>query len=85
MKAYFGLILNMGLNAKEDVSTVFPANGLTPFFGNIFSRNRFLQIHWTLHMRPPVANPRVLSRGCKVKNIVTYLKPRLLRNFIPSK
>jgi len=87
MKAYFGLILNMGLNAKADVKHYFSSQWIDyqPFFGDVFSRNRFLQIHWMLHVSPPVANPGVLSRGCKVKNVVAYLKPRLLQHFIPSK
>jgi len=76
-KAYFGLILNMGMNAKADVKYYFSSQRIDYhlFFGNVFSQNRFFQIQWMLHVSLPVANPGVLSRSCTVKNVVTYQKP----------
>ena len=57
MKAFFGVILNMALNLKVQLVYYFTEDWLdqTPFFKDVFSRFRFLQIFWMLHLVPPVA------------------------------
>ena len=57
MKAFFGVILNIALNLKVQLFDYFTEDWLdrTPFFKDVFSRLRFLQIFWMLHLVPPVA------------------------------
>jgi hypothetical protein len=69
MKAFFGVILNMALNLKAQFVDYFTEDWLdrTPFFKDVFSRLRFLQIFWMLHLVPPVtAQGSVPTRGSKV-------------------
>lgn len=87
MKAFIGVILNMAINSKPEIDSYFSKNWLDfcPFFSDIFSRKRFRQIFWMLHVSPPSrirSGPE--SRASKVKNIVTYLKKEFLENFIPG-
>ena len=53
MKAYLGVIMNMAINDKPDVKVFFSQNWTQhcPFFLDIFSRRRFLQIHWMFHIK----------------------------------
>ena len=57
MKAYLGVIMNITMNEKPDVKFFFNRNWTQycPFFLDIFSRRRFLQIHWMFHMNHEVA------------------------------
>jgi len=52
---------------------------------NVPFQHKYGYIRDELHVSPPVADPGVLSRGCKVKNVITYMKPRFRQHFIPSK
>ena len=54
-KAYLGVILNIAINDKPDIKTFFSCKWLEaqPFFVSIFSRRRFLQIYWMLHLKAP--------------------------------
>ena len=96
LQAYLGVVLNMALNDKCDVKHYFSHNWLDymPFFGSVFSRTRFLQIHWMLHVSPPPptsdaapssdATPTTNKRGAKVEHVVKHMKQKVLENFIPS-
>jgi hypothetical protein len=75
MKAFFGVILNIALNLKAQFVDYFTEDWLdrTPFFKDVFSRFRFLQIFGMLHLVPPVtAQGSVPTRGSKVKNVSEY-------------
>jgi hypothetical protein len=75
MKDFFGVILNIALNLKAQLADYFTEHWLdqTPFFKHIFSRLRFLQIFWMLHLVPPVAaQGSVHTRASKVKNVSEY-------------
>jgi hypothetical protein len=75
MKALFGVILNMALNLKAQLVDYFTEEWLdrTPFFKDVFSRLRLLQIFWMLHLVSPVtAQGSVPTRGSKVKNVSEY-------------
>jgi len=68
MKAFFGVILNMALNLKAQLVDFFTEDWLdrTPFYKDVFSRLRFLQIFWMLHLVPPAAaQGSVPTRGSK--------------------
>jgi hypothetical protein len=57
MKAFFCVIVNMALNLKAQLVDYFTEDWLdrTPLFKDVFSRLRFLQIFWMLHLVPPVS------------------------------
>jgi len=76
MKAFFGVILNMTQNLKAHLVDYFTEDWLdrTPFFKDVFSHLRFLQIFWMLDLVPPVAaQGSVPTRGSKVKNVSEYI------------
>jgi hypothetical protein len=52
MKAFLGLIINMGLISLPDIKYYWSSERKTQikFFGNVMSRNRFLQIFWMMHV-----------------------------------
>jgi hypothetical protein len=86
MKAYLGVILNMALNEKQNIVNYFSKEWLDtmPFFGDVFQRKRFLQIHWMLHISPPTVNPGPVSRANKVHNVLNYVRDKCLELFIPG-
>ena len=67
LKAYLGVILKMAMTEKLDVKDYFSKEWTeySPYFLDIFSRRRFLQIHWMLHLKslepttPPILFERV--------------------------
>lgn len=85
LSAYFGVILNMSLNDKCDVKHYFSHDWMDymPFFSNVFKRDRFLQIHWMLHVSNPEHSTN--SKGDKVHSVVSHMQSKLLENFIPSR
>lgn len=76
-KAFLGVIINMGMHPKPDIDDYFSNDWLEnqPFFKDIFSKERFLQIFWDLHFSTPPARPLLgaISRSAKVKHVVKYL------------
>ena len=52
MKAFVGVILNMGiiqLQNLQDYCSTNPTSSI-PFFRSVFSRDQFFQIFWMLHL-----------------------------------
>ena len=86
MKAYLGVILNMAINEKPDVKTYFSRSWIEfcPFFSDVFSRRRFLQIHWMLHLKAPQPSTVAVTRGSKVRNFITYLQEKCLDLYTPQ-
>ena len=86
LKAYIGVVLKMALVEKPDVKDYFSRKWTEycPFFLDVFSRRRFLQIHWMLHVQPPVPSTAPVTRGSKMKNFVAYIQNKCLQNFTPS-
>lgn len=89
LKAFFGVLLNMGMNEKPELSDYFSTEWVDfqPFFKDVFSKERFLQIFWTLHVSPPSTGPvsGVLTRSGKIRNVVGYLDKKFREVFVPSK
>ena len=85
-KAYIGVVLKMALVEKPDVKDYFSRKWTEhcPFFLDVFSRRRFLQIHWMLHVQPPVPSTAPVTRGSKMKNFVAYIQNKCLQNFTPG-
>ena len=87
MKAYLGVVMNMSMNDKPDVKMFFSRDWTQhmPFFLDVFSRRRFLQIHWMLHLKAPEPTTTAVTRGGRVKNIVNYLQKKCLELYTPER
>ena len=83
MKAYLGVIMNMAMNDKADVKSFFSRNWTQycPFFFDIFSQQRFLQIHWMFHIKSPEPTTAPIIRGRRVHHFMNYLKKKCLELF----
>ena len=86
-KAYLGIILQMAMQDRGDIKDFFSTEWIdyTPFYRDVFSRERFLQIHWMLHVQPPSNDPGVepQTRGRKVSNIVQHMRTKCMELFRP--
>lgn len=94
MIAFHGVLLNMGRQIKKSMKDFFSNDWLdsSDFCKNIFSRKRFCQIFWALHVSPPynyarptTPNRNMHSRASKVKNIVDYVGTKFLEVYKPTK
>lgn len=88
MKAFLGVVLNMAMNDKTEIRDYFTEDWLDyqPFFKDVFSRERFFQIFWMLHVCAPTLNPnqRRATRGDKVKRIGEYLDSKYRDHYCPG-
>ena len=85
--AFLGLIINMGVihlpSVKDYWSQQFVCR--VPFFGEVFTRKRFLQIFWMLHLETVSNSDRSLrTRTQKVSNFLNYIDARFREHFIPG-
>jgi hypothetical protein len=56
-----------------------------PFFGEVFTRKRFLQIFWMLHLETVSTSDQSLrTRTQKVSNFLKYIDARLREHFSPG-
>ena len=88
MKAFLGVVINMGLIEVPELqdywSQAFHSN--IPFFGRIFSRRRFMQIFWTLHLETiPTKIHGPITRTQKVNNFLMYIESKCRQHFVPDK
>ena len=86
--AFIGVILNMGTmpvaNLQEYWSTKFTSK--IPFFSDVFTRDRFLQIFWMLHLHknaPKGRNTCLRTRIQKANNFLQYINSKFSEHFIP--
>lgn len=76
--------MNMALNPKPDIKEYFSQDILNkmPFFPSVFSRTRFLQIFWMLHVSPGRQSSQTRpTRGSKVRNVVKYIDIKCREHF----
>ena len=85
-KAYLGVILNMAINDKPDIKTYFSRDEIEsyPFFRDVFSSRRFLQIHWMLLFKPPQPSTAPVTRGSRLQNFTKYLQQKCLDLYTPQ-
>ena len=85
LKAYLGVILKIAMTEKSDVKDHFSKEWTeySPFFLDIFSRRRFLQIHWMFHLKSPEPTTAPITRKSKVSNVVSYIQDKCLQNYTP--
>ena len=83
MKAFVGVILNMGLVQLADMKDYWSTH-LTlnlPFFRSVFSRDRFLQIFWMLH----VGETPSTTKRSKIQPFLDKLLPLFQTYLTPSR
>ena len=82
MKAFLGIVINMGINGKCDIKEYFSVKWLArmPFFLDVFSRERFCQIYWMLHIQQSVGQG---LRGDKVQSLADHINLKCREYFVP--
>ena len=86
MEGFFGVIINMGLIQLPNLEAYWSTSwtGRIPFFGMVFSRNRFQQIFWMLHVS--TEDPQHPGKRInKVKDIVDILISNFQQSFKPGR
>ena len=82
MKAFIGVILQMGMAQLSDIKDYWSTHVTLnfPFFRSVFSRDRFLQIFWMLH----VGESDSPNKGSKIQPFLDLLIPLFQQCLIPS-
>ena len=83
MKAFVGVIINMGMLKLTDIKEYWSTHTTTNllFFRRVFSRDRFLQIYWMLH----VGDLSSTTKRAKVQPFVDKVIPLFQQYLIPSR
>ncbi|XP_046828679.1 piggyBac transposable element-derived protein 4-like isoform X2 [Vespa crabro] len=88
MKAFLGLILNMGIVRLSNIQDYWSKEEefQVPFFSKIIDKGRFMQIFWMLHLNE-VHEPNAIleTRLQKVSKYLEYLDLKFREHFIPNK
>lgn len=88
MKAFLRALINMAMNHKSELNDYFSIDWVDcqPFFRDIFSKEKFLQIFWNIHISPTQTGPirGTLTHFGKVCNVVLYLDKKF-REYVPKK
>ena len=82
IRAFIGLIIQMGLAQLSDIKDYWSTHVTLnfPFFRSVFSRDRFLQIFWMLHVGElPSPNKR-----SKIQPFLDLIVPLFQQHLIPS-
>lgn len=86
MRAFIGVIINMGLVVSPTLESYWSRafHLKMSFFRTIFSRKRFFQIFWSLHLETISPNTRTTrTRIERVSNFLDYLNQKFMENYIP--
>jgi hypothetical protein len=83
MRAFIGVIIQMGLAQLSDIKDYWSTHITLnfPFFRSVFSRDRFLQIFWMLH----VGETPSASKRSKIQPFLNLLVPLFQRHLTPSR
>ena len=83
MKAFVGMIINMGLTKLSDIKDYWSRHVTLnlPFFRSVFSRDRFLQIYWMLH----VGDIPSTTKRSKIQPFLDLILPLFQTYLTPSR
>ena len=87
MRTFHGVLLFMALDRKKAMYDFFSATWVksSNFCLDIFSRARFTQIFWGLHVgRDAAEDGQFENRRSKVQGVIDYLQNLFLRYYTPS-
>lgn len=85
--AFIGVIVNMGTIPLTNMQEYWSVkdNSRIPFFSKIFTRKRFNQIFWMLHLKTPnPAKNDIRTRIQRASNFLEYINSRFSDYFIPG-
>ncbi|XP_011135111.1 piggyBac transposable element-derived protein 4 isoform X2 [Harpegnathos saltator] len=87
MKAFFGVIINMGLINMPSLQDYWARNFYSkiPFFSKIFSRDRFMQIFWALHLETLPRSMNMTTKTRKISSYLDFLNKKFMEHYIPEK
>jgi hypothetical protein len=80
--------MNMGLIPLPDINGYWSSEWMTQikFFGDIMSRDRFLQVFWMLHVGNDVTDTsnRIIKRTKKVHGVIEHTERQFKKYFVPG-
>ncbi|XP_046737562.1 piggyBac transposable element-derived protein 4-like [Diprion similis] len=85
--AFIGVIINMGMIPLANMQDYWSIkeNSHIPYFCKIFTRKRFMQIFWMLHLKTPdPAKNDIRTRIQQASNVLEYMNSRFSDYFIPG-
>ncbi|CAK9799275.1 PiggyBac transposable element-derived protein 4 [Anthophora plagiata] len=88
LNAFLGVALNMGTVYVSHIQNYWSKEfeSRIQFFNKIFSRKRFLQIFWMLHLNENASKAQdIRARVQKVNNFIEYLDEKFREYFLPGK
>lgn len=89
MKAFLGMIINMGLVNLPDLKDYWSSEWVTQvkFFGDVMARDRFLQIFWMLHVGngDTLGESGLFRRTRKVHGVIEDIEKQFQKYFVPGK
>jgi hypothetical protein len=87
MNAFLGIIINMGLIPLPDIKN-WSSEWTTQikFFGDVMSRDQFLQIFWMLHVGNYVTDTSngTIKRTKKVHGVIEHTEKQFQKYFVPG-
>lgn len=85
--AFIVVIVNMGIITLGNIKEYWSTDEMShiPFFANTFTRDRFVQICWMLHVQIVGAQGNNITRLQRITGCLDYVNSRLLNYFIPSR
>ena len=87
MMAFHGVLLSIAMIRNGTLIDIFSARLIDSreFAKSVFTKRRFLQIFWALHVSPPSNGNNVLEiRRSKVRQVLEYITPRFLQYYHPG-
>ncbi|XP_035219647.1 piggyBac transposable element-derived protein 4-like [Stegodyphus dumicola] len=86
--AFLGVILNMGTMPLADIQEYWSTNYTSriPFFSDVFTRGRFQQIFWMLHLKTENIEGRNITNPVqKCNSFLQYIDSKFMEHFMPGK
>lgn len=76
MKAFLGLVINMGLMPLPSIESYFTTEwvGRIPFFREVFNKDEFLNIFWNLHFNHVREENVQVPKHFQIDPILTHMK-----------
>ncbi|XP_020296777.1 piggyBac transposable element-derived protein 4-like [Pseudomyrmex gracilis] len=87
MWAFIGVIINMGTMPLANLQEYWSRNDVSyiPFYSNKFTRDRFSQIFWMLHLKTiPTRDASPRTQLQLVSCFLEYINSKLLKYFTPG-
>ena len=87
MWAFIGVIINMGTMPLANLKEYWSRNvSYIPFYSNKFTRDRFNQIFWMLHLKTiPTQDAGPRTRLQLVGCFLDYINSTFLKDFTPGR